>query len=81
MNWFKRLQEQSAPPVTRVAPHEHDWHIVNCQPGPRQPLQAATTILLYRCSCGKVESDIINGSWSMPEIMDEQPAGEEQERG
>ena len=49
--------------------HRHKWEVVSSRKVEFYwPMGTMGTTILYRCSCGKVETDTINGWWEFEEI-------------
>jgi hypothetical protein len=56
--------------------HTHDYEAVAVEHASTAPFSAAGTMILWRCQCGHVFSERIDGRWTLAQIRGEsEPSG------
>ena len=52
--------------------HRHKYQIVATQPGMYAIMGTmCTTVILYRCRCGRARSENLNGNWTVEQLRGE----------
>ena len=58
--------------------HRHKYQIVATQPGMYAIMGTMrTTVVLYRCTCGHVKPESINGNWTVEQLRGERAGDNE----